>query len=84
MDKARSSLFSLFTPSMPIQVKHTYSPDKDPCQGALDSYLSCVESHKNGLSVNNECGDEVKQYKQCRELQRSSSVTSSKTNKKSE
>jgi hypothetical protein len=38
----------------------------DPCAPFMDSYLKCVESHKEGLSEGDDCQSEVLVYKKCR------------------
>ena len=50
----------------------------DPCQNAMNSYLKCVENHKDGLSDGDECLDEAKVYKACRsEVKKTAKKTAS-------
>ena len=41
--------------------------NKDPCQAEMEHYLNCVSRHENGLSDGDDCNQETKLYKICRQ-----------------
>ncbi|OQR90507.1 hypothetical protein ACHHYP_05464 [Achlya hypogyna] len=46
------------------------TPLNDPCASALEAYLTCVEKknkESGGLRDGDECEDEIKAYKDCRQ-----------------
>jgi hypothetical protein len=51
------------------QSSSTYNPSEDPCNPALQAYLKCVESHKDGLTEGDDCSAEGNLYKDCRKKQ---------------
>ncbi len=51
------------------QSSSTYNASEDPCHPALQSYLKCVESHKDGLTEGDDCSAEGNVYKSCRKQQ---------------
>lgn len=63
------------------QSNSTYKPSEDPCNPALQAYLKCVESHKDGLTEGDDCSAEGNVYKACRkeqmDLKKKSSADSS-------
>ena len=48
------------------QSSSSYDSKSDPCESAMQAYLTCVESHKNGLTEGDDCSDEGIKYKECR------------------
>lgn len=57
-----------------------YDSSKDPCDAAMQVYLKCVESHKDGLTEGDDCTPEATAYKECR---KKSSVTGGNSKSKS-
>lgn len=47
-----------------------YDINTDSCGKYLESYLKCVESHKNGLTEGDDCSKENIEYKVCRKAEK--------------